>query len=73
MTELKSLIQNSSHPPSAIHQIQLSVESRLPTLTYYTEKIFQQALPPDQKILQNSDYKYTLIYKRPNNDKSNTI
>ena len=73
MTELKSLIQNSSHPPSAIRQIQLSVESRLSTLPYYTEKIFQQALPPDQKILQNSDYKYTLIYKCPNNDKSNTI
>ena len=51
MTELISLIQNSSHPPSAIHQIQLSVESRLSTLPCYTEKIFQQALPPDQKIL----------------------
>ena len=51
MTELISLIQNSSHPPSAIRQIQLSVESRLSTLPCYTEKIFQQALTPDQKIL----------------------
>lgn len=73
MTKLISLIQNSNHPSSVIHQIPLSIDPRLSTLPYYTEKIFHQHYPPDQKVLQNSDYKYTVTHKRPNNDNSSTI
>ena len=63
--------KNSNHPPSAIRQIPLSIESRLSTLSV-TEKIFQEALPPYQKALQNSGYRHTLTYKRPENHNNNT-
>ena len=43
------------------------MESRLSTLSL-NEKIFQEAVPPYQKALQNSGYRHTLNYKRPEND-----
>ena len=38
----------------------------------FNEKVFQEALPPYQKALQNSGYRHTLTYKRPKNDNSST-
>ena len=61
MTELVSLTQNqttkyirkdSNHPPSVIQQIPLSTESSLSTQSF-NEKIFQEAVAPYQKALQN--------------------
>ena len=42
------LKQDSNYPPSFIHKIPLSTESRLSTLSY-NEKIFQEALTTYQK------------------------
>ena len=47
------------------------MESRLSTLSL-NEKIFQEAVPPYQKALQNSGYRHTLTYKRPQNDNNST-
>ena len=60
--EIKYIHKNSNHPPSVIRQIPLSIESRLSTLSF-NEKIFQEAVPPYQKALQNSGYRHTLTYK----------
>ena len=49
-----------------IRQIPLSIESRLYMLSF-NEKIFQEAVPPSQKTLQNSGYRHTLTYKSPKN------
>ena len=54
-----------------IRQIPLSIESRLSTLSF-NEKIFQEAVTPYQKALQNSGYRHTLIYKSPKNDNNST-
>ena len=62
--EIKHIRKNSNHPPSVIRQIPLSIESRLSTLSF-NKKIFQEALPPYQKALQDSDYRHTLTYKPP--------
>ena len=70
--EIKYIHKNSHHPPSVIRQIPLSVESRLSTLSF-NEKIFQEAVPPYQKALQNSGYRHTLTYKRPENDNITNI
>ena len=50
-----------------IRQILVFIESRLSTLSY-NEKIFQEALPPNHKVSQNSGYKHTFTYKSPNKD-----
>ena len=69
--EIKYIHKNSKHPPSVIRQVPLSIESRLSTL-FFNEKIFQEAVPPYQKALQNSGYRHTLTYKRPENDNNST-
>ena len=69
--EIKYVHKNSNHPPSAIQQIPLSIESRLSTLSF-NEKIFQEAVPPYQKALQNSDYRHTLTKNRSENDDNST-
>ena len=69
--EIKYIHKNSNHPPSVIRQIPLSIESRLSTLSF-NEKIFQEAVTPYQKALQNSGYRHTLIYKSPKNDNNST-
>ena len=69
--EIKYIHKNSNHPPSIIRQIPLSIESKLPTLSF-NEKIFQEAVTPYQKVLQNSGYRHTLTYKSPKNDNSST-
>ena len=51
--EIKYIHKNSNHPPSVIRRIPLSIESRLSTLSF-NEKIFQKAVPPYQKALENS-------------------
>ena len=51
--EIKCIHKNSNHPPSVIPQNPLSVESRLSTLSF-NKKIFQEAVPSYQKVLQNS-------------------
>ena len=51
--EIKYIHKNSNHSPSVIPQNPLSVESRLSTLSF-NEKIFQEAVPSYQKVLQNS-------------------
>ena len=51
--EIKYIHKNSNNPSSVIQQIPLSLESRLSTLSF-NEKIFQEAVPPYQKALQNS-------------------
>ena len=70
-TKTKYIDKYSNHPPSAIHQIPLSIESRLSTV-YFNEKIFQEAAPLHQKPLQNCGYKHTLTYKHPKNDNNRT-
>ena len=62
--KIKYIHKNSNHPPSVIQQIPLSIESRLSTLSF-NEKIFQEAVPPYQKALQNCGGRHTLTYKRP--------
>ena len=69
--EIKYINKNSNHPPSVIRKIPLSIESRLSTLSF-NEKIFQEAVPPYQKALQNSGYRLTLTYKRLKNDNNRT-
>ena len=69
--EIKYIHKNSNHPPSVIRQIPLSIESRLSTLSF-NEKIFQEAVPPYQKALQNSGYRRTLTYKRLKNHNNRT-
>ena len=69
--EIKYIHKNSNHPPSVIPQIPLSIESRLSALSF-NEKIFQEASPSYQKALQNSGYRHTLAYKRPENDNNST-
>ena len=69
--EIKYMHKNSNHPPSVLHQIPISIESRLSTLSF-NEKIFQEAVPPYQKALQNSGYRHTLTYKRPENHNNST-
>ena len=69
--EIKYIHKNSNHPPSVTRQIPLSIESRLSTLSF-NEKIFQEEVPPYQKALQNSGYRHTLTYKRPENDNNST-
>ena len=68
--EIKYTHKNSNHLPSVIRQISLSTESRLSTLSF-NQKIFQEAVPPYQKALQNSGYRHTLTYERPENDSTN--
>ena len=69
--EIKYIHKNSNYPPSIIWQIPLSTESRLSTLSF-NEKIFHEAVPLQQKALQNSGYRHTLTYKRPKNDNNST-
>ena len=57
--DIKYIHKKTNHPPSVIRQIPLSIESRLSTLSF-NEKIFQKAVPPYQKALQNSGYSHTL-------------
>ena len=65
--EIKYIHKDSNHPLSVIRQIPLSIESRLSTQSF-NEKIFQKAIPPYQKALQNSGYRHKLTYKCPKND-----
>ena len=51
-------------------QISVSIESRLSTLSF-SEKMFQEAVLPYQKALQNSGYRHTLTYKRPKTEIGN--
>ena len=69
--EIKYIHKNSNNPSSVIQQIPLSLESRLSTLSF-NEKIFQEAVPPYQKALQNSGYRLTLTYKRLKNHNNRT-
>ena len=79
MTGLISLTQNQTTKlntytkTQTIHQVSSgkSIKSRLSTQSF-NEKIFQEALPPYQKALQNSGYRHTLTYKRPENDNNST-
>ena len=50
--EIKYIRKDSNHPPSVIQQIPLSAESSLSTQSF-NEKIFQEAVAPYQKALQN--------------------
>ena len=67
--KIKYIHKNSNHPPSAIQQISISIESRLSTLSF--KKIFQE-VPPYQKELQNSGYRHTLTYECPKNNSNST-
>ena len=69
--KVKYIHKDLSHPASVIRQITLSIESRLPTLSF-NKKIFQEAVPLYQKALQNSSYRHTLNYKRPKNNNKST-
>ena len=69
--QIKYININSNHPPSVIRQIPLSIEPRLPTLSF-NKKIFQEVVPPYQKALENSGYRHTLTYKLPENDNNST-
>ena len=69
--KIKYIHKNSHCPPSVIRRIPLSIESWLSTLSF-NKKIFQEAVAPYQKTLQNSGYRHTLTYKRPKNDNSST-
>ena len=66
-SEIKYTYKDSSQLPSVIHQMPLSLESMLSTLSY-NEKIFQGSPSPYQKALQNSGYKHTRSHERPKND-----
>ena len=49
--EIKYIHKNSTHPPTVIRRIPLSIEPSLSILSF-NEKIFQEAVPPYQKALQ---------------------
>ena len=65
--EIKYTHKDSRQLPSVIHQISLSLESRLSTLSY-NGKIFQGSPSPYHRALQNSDYKHTPSYEHPKYD-----
>ena len=69
--EIKYIHKNSNHPPSAIRQVPLSIESRLSTISF-NEKIFQEAVRPYQKKHCKILASHTLTYKRPKNDSNST-
>ena len=70
--KIKYINKNSNHVSrSVIRWISLSIELRLSTLSF-NENIFKEAAPPYQKELENSGYRHTLTYKRPNNDSNST-
>ena len=77
MTELINVTQNQTTKLNTdtkthtIHQVRLSIESRLFTLSF-NEKIFPEVVPPYQKALQNSGYRCTLTYKHLKNDNNST-
>ena len=66
-SEIKYIHKNSNHPPSVIRKIPLSIESGLSTLSF-NEKIFQEAVSPYKRALQNSGYRHTFTYKCPKTD-----
>ena len=69
--EIKYIRKNSNLSPILIRQIPLSIESRLSTGSF-NEKIFQQAVTPYQKALQNSGYRHRLTYKRSKSNNNST-
>ena len=69
--EIKDIHKNSNHQPGVVRQVPLPIESKLSTLSF-NEKMFQEALPPYKKALQNSGYRHTLTYKCPKNDSNST-
>ena len=77
MTELINVTQNQTTKLNTdtkthtIHQVRLSIESRLFTLSF-NEKIFPEVVPPYQKAFQNSGYRCTLTYKHLKNDNNST-
>ena len=68
---IKYMHKNSNHPPSVIREIPLSIESRSSTLSF-NKKLFQEAVTPYQKALQNFGYRHTLTSKSPKNDNNST-
>ena len=73
LTQNQTTKLNTCTKTQTIHQVSSgkSIKSRLSTQSF-NEKIFQEALPPYQKALQNSGYRHTLTYKRPENHNNNT-
>ena len=69
--EVKYIHKDSNHPPSVIWPIPLSIVSSLSTLSF-NGKIFHEAVPPYQKVLQISGYRHTLTYKRPKKNSNST-
>ena len=74
MRELKSLTRNQTTKlntytkTQSIHQVSLGGPPNLS----FNEKLFQEAVPPYQKALQNYGYRHTLTSKRPKNDNNST-
>ena len=73
LTQNQTTKLNTCTKTQTIHQVSSgkSIKSRLSTQSF-NEKIFQEALPPYQKALQNSGYRHTLTYKRPENHNNST-
>ena len=70
-SEIKYIRKKSNYSLSVIRKITLSTKSRLSTISF-NEKVFQEAVPPYRKALQNSGYRHTLTYKCPKNDNIST-
>ena len=60
--QIKYINIESSHPPSIIKQLQLSIESRLSSLSS-SKEIFNDSVIPYQDVLDKSGYKHKLKYK----------
>ena len=70
-SEIQYIRKKSNYSLSVIRKITLSTKSRLSTISF-NEKVFQEAVPPYQKALQNSGYRHTLTYKCPKSDNNST-
>ena len=69
--EIKYIRRNSNHPPSAILQIPLFIESRLSNLSF-DKKLYQKTVLPYQKAFQNSGCRQTLTDKLSKNGNNST-
>ena len=69
--EIKYIRRNSNHPPSAIMQIPLFIESRLSNLSF-DKKLFQKTVLPYQKAFRNSGCRQTLTHKLSKNGNNST-
>ena len=56
----------SNHPPALLKNIPENINKRLSSISS-TQQVFNEAIPPYQKALDESGYNFKLTYDPPNN------